>query len=74
MRRIINVPKRGIGATTLSRVQTYAEENDLSFYNALKLADDIPSIGKAGAKIKPFVTFIQSMRSKVEYLLSLIHI
>lgn len=68
VRRIINVPKRGIGATTLSRVQTYAEENDLSFYNALKLADDIPTIGKAGAKIKPFVTFIQSMRSKVEYL------
>ena len=68
VRRIINVPKRGIGATTLSRVQTYAQENDLSFYNALKLADDIPSIGKAGAKIKPFVTFIQSMRSKVEYL------
>lgn len=68
VRRIINVPKRGIGATTLSRVQAYAEENDLSFYNALKLADDIPTIGKAGAKIKPFVTFIQSMRSKVEYL------
>ena len=68
VRRIINVPKRGIGATTLSRVQTYAAENDLSFYNALKLADDIPSIGKAGMKIKPFVTFIQSMRSKVEYL------
>ncbi len=68
VRRIINVPKRGIGATTLSKVQTYAQENELSFYNALKLADDIPTIGKAGAKIKPFVTFIQSMRSKVEYL------
>ena len=68
VRRIINVPKRGIGATTLSRVQAYAEENDLSFYNALKLAEDIPSIGKAGTKIKPFVTFIQSMRSKLEYL------
>lgn len=68
VRRIINVPKRGIGATTLSRVQTYADEMDVSFYNALKLADDIPSIGKAGVKIKPFVNFIQTMRSKVEYL------
>lgn len=68
VRRIINVPKRGIGATTLGRVQAYAAEEGLSFYNALKLADDIPSIGKAGAKIRPFVTFIQSMRSKVEYL------
>lgn len=68
VRRIINVPKRGIGAATLGRVQDYATDMDLSFYNALKMADDIPSIGRAGAKIKPFVTLIQSMRSKIEYL------
>ncbi len=68
VRRIINVPKRGIGATTLGRVQEYAADNDMSFYNALKMADDISSIGRAGVKIKPFVTLIQSMRSKVEYL------
>ncbi len=68
VRRIINVPKRGIGATTLGRVQEYAADNDMSFYNALKMADDISTIGRAGVKIKPFVTLIQSMRSKVEYL------
>lgn len=68
VRRIINVPKRGIGTTTLGRVQEYAADNDMSFYNALKMADDISSIGRAGGKIKPFVTLIQSMRSKVEYL------
>lgn len=68
VRRIINVPKRGIGATTLGRVQEYAADNDMSFYNALKMADDISSIGRAGGKIKPFVTLIRSMRSKVEYL------
>ncbi|MCI9416059.1 MAG: DNA helicase PcrA [Eubacterium sp.] len=65
VRRIINVPKRGIGATTLSRVQEYAIANGISFYDALKKADDIPSIGKASAKIRPFVLFIQSMRSKL---------
>lgn len=68
VRRIINVPKRGIGAATLGRVQDYAAEMDLSFYNALKMADDIPSLGRAGVKIKPFVTLIQSIRSKLEYL------
>lgn len=68
VRRIINVPKRGIGATTLARVQTYANENELSFYNALKLAEDIPSLGRSAGKIKPFVTFIQTMRSKMPYL------
>lgn len=65
VRRIINVPKRGIGATTLNRVQEYAIKNDLSFYDALKMAEDIPSIGKASVKIRPFVLFIQSMRSKL---------
>lgn len=65
VRRIINVPKRGIGATTLNRVQEYAIARDLSFYDALKAADEIPSIGKASAKIRPFVLLIQSMRSKL---------
>lgn len=65
VRRIINVPKRGIGATTLNRVQEYAIAQDMSFYNALKVAEDIPSIGKASAKIRPFVLFIQAMRSKL---------
>lgn len=68
VRRIINVPKRGIGAATLGRVQDYATEMEISFYNALKMADDIPSLGRAGLKIKPFVTLIQSIRSKLEYL------
>lgn len=65
VRRIINVPKRGIGATTLNRVQEYAIARELSFYDALKTADEIPSIGKASAKIRPFVLLIQSMRSKL---------
>ena len=68
VRRIINVPKRGIGATTLNRVADYAAEQDLSFYNALKMADDIPTLGKSAAKIHPFVNFIQVMRSKLELI------
>jgi len=68
VRRIINVPKRGIGATTLARVQEYANTQDISFYNALRAAEDITTLGKAAGKIKPFVLFIQMMRSKVEFL------
>ncbi len=68
VRRIINVPKRGIGATTLNRVQAYAGERGLSFYNALRMAEEIPSIGKASIKVRAFVNFIQTMRSKVEFL------
>lgn len=69
VKRIINVPKRGIGATTINRVQDYADENGLSFYDALKMVEDIPTIkNAAAAKVRPFVTFIQSMRSKMPYL------
>ncbi len=47
VRRIINIPKRGIGATTLSRVQEYATEQDISFYDALKEAEKIPKLEAA---------------------------
>ena len=68
MRRILNVPKRGIGATTVNRVSDYAESYDISFYDALKRADEIPSIGKAASKVKPFVNLIQVFRSKLEFI------
>lgn len=66
VRRIINVPKRGIGATTLGRIQDYAEKMDVSFYDALRVAEEVPSIGRSLSKIEGFVTFIQSLRSKAD--------
>lgn len=65
VRRVLNVPKRGIGATTMAKVQEYAIEHDISFYYALRGASEIPGLGKAAMKILPFVTFIQTMRSKL---------
>ena len=66
VRRIINVPKRGIGATTLGRIQDYADKMSVSFYDALRVAEEIPSIGRSLSKIDGFVTFIQSLKSKAE--------
>lgn len=66
VRRILNVPRRGIGATTVERVQTYAYENDVSFYDALKNAESISTIARAAAKIHPFVTMIQAFRARLE--------
>lgn len=68
VRRIINVPKRGIGLTTLAKVQAYANEHEIHFYEALRAASEIPSIGRAAAKIEPFVTLIQALRSKVDLI------
>ncbi len=66
-KRIINVPKRGIGATTIARVQDYADMRNISFYDALREADQIVSIGKSAGKLEPFVMMIQSFRSKLEF-------
>ena len=64
--RIINVPKRGIGATTVSRVKDYARINSLSMYDALKKAREIPGIGAAAKKIAGFVEVIEGFREKNE--------
>jgi len=67
VRRIINIPKRGIGAATIAKVQDYAQLHDISFYDALRQAGEITTIGRAGDKIRPFVDLIQTFRSKLEY-------
>ncbi|MGN1147322.1 MAG: DNA helicase PcrA [Lachnospiraceae bacterium] len=67
VKRIINVPRRGIGQTSIDKVQAYADERNISFYDALREAGQIMSLGKAAAKIEPFVLMIQTFRSKLEY-------
>ena len=68
VRRIINVPKRGIGMTTLNRVTEYGEARNMSFFDALECCDDIPRIGKTGEKIKGFVNMIEVFRAQSEYI------
>ncbi len=63
--RIINVPKRGIGAVTINKVQAYADSVNISFFEALESADRVPGIGKAILKIQPFVHLIHELRLKL---------
>ncbi len=67
VRRIINVPKRGIGATTLSRVGEFAVANDRGFYETLLQVEEVPGIGRGASKILPFTTLIQTLRAKQAY-------
>ncbi len=63
VRRIINVPRRGIGKTSIDRVSDYAVRTDRSFFDALCHAENIPDIGAAMRKIRGFTDFILRMRT-----------
>ncbi len=65
VKRIINVPRRGIGLTTIDRVSDHALGNDISFYESLKRAEYIPGLGRGTAKISPFISLIEVLKSKL---------
>ncbi len=63
MRRVLNVPARGIGPTTLLRIEEYAGQRDISTFEAMRTTDAVPGIGPAiRQKIKGFVTLIEGLR------------
>lgn len=64
VKRIINVPKRGIGAATIAKVEEYALQQEISFLDALFQAEDIPGIGKAAARLQKFTDLIADLREK----------
>lgn len=65
IRRIINVPKRGIGLTTIDRITTYSIEHGLSFYDALRSIDYIDGCGRAASKIIQFVSIIEHLKNSL---------
>ena len=69
VKRIINVPKRGIGATTIAKADTFAMERGITFFEALEQAEEIPGLSRAAAKLKGFVNFIYVLRSKAREML-----
>ncbi|MCR5249418.1 MAG: UvrD-helicase domain-containing protein [Lachnospiraceae bacterium] len=66
VQRIINVPKRGIGATSVAKVSAYAEAAGIDFFEACSRANEIPGIGKAGEKIRNFARMIISYRAALK--------
>lgn len=63
LRRIINVPKRSIGAASLEKVADYAQMKEITLFDALCEADQIKGLGRAENKIKGFVNLIRVLRS-----------
>lgn len=66
VRRIINVPKRGIGAATIDKIDQYAAQKGESLFDAMCEAEQIPALGKAAAKVTGFVNLIRVLRSGQE--------
>ncbi len=63
VRRIVNVPKRGIGLTSINRVQEYAASHEIGFYEALRGVDLIPNIGRGAAKLESFAALIEHFKA-----------
>lgn len=68
VRRIINVPKRGIGLTSINRVQEYASGREIGFYEALRAVDLIPNIGRSASKLESFVALIEHFKTDAKEL------
>ena len=66
VRRIINVPKRGIGLTTINRIQESAASRGIGFYDALSAPDLIPGIGRSASKLDSFAALIEYFKGRSE--------
>lgn len=65
VKRIINVPRRGIGLATVDRINNYAIEHEISFYDALSRAQFIPGLERSSSKLVPFVGLIEGLKSRL---------
>lgn len=61
--RIINIPKRGIGKTTIDRVASIAHEQEISFFSVLEHMAEYPELARARLKVLPFVELVTELRS-----------
>ncbi|MDN6260897.1 MAG: DNA helicase PcrA, partial [Staphylococcus simulans] len=68
LQRIINVPKRGIGPSSIEKIQAYARQNDLSMFDALAEADFIGLTKKVTKQAIDFYTLISNLIQEQEFL------
>ena len=66
VRRIINVPKRGIGLTTINRIQESATERGIDFYEALLAPGLIAGVGRSATKLDSFAALIEYFKTLAE--------
>ena len=62
VQRIINVPKRGIGAASIGKITAWASEQGMSFYDACARAAAVPGLGKTAGRVAVFTGQIEDFR------------
>ena len=65
LRRIVNVPSRKIGPTTVDKAQMIAAEQGVPLYDIFKTADQYPELKNVSGKLKDFTALIEELRSHV---------
>ena len=66
--RVVNVPKRGVGATSVAKAVNYAREHEMDLYEVLYHAKDVPDLSRAAAKIKGFTDIVEELREKLSQM------
>ncbi|WEV82466.1 DNA helicase PcrA [Bacillus velezensis] len=66
--RIVNVPKRGVGATSLEKIASYAAMNGMSMFQAVKQVDFIGVSAKAANALDGFGAMIENLTNMQDYL------
>ncbi len=66
VQRIINVPRRGIGAASIGKIMTWAAQQEISFYDGCTQAAFVPGMGKAAGKIQAFVSQMEEFRQRIQ--------
>jgi DNA helicase-2/ATP-dependent DNA helicase PcrA len=67
LKRIINVPKRGIGKVTVDKAEQLAIQNGVSIYSIIFQANSFPELSRAAAKLKTFTDTLARFRTMISY-------
>ena len=65
IKRIINVPKRGIGATTVDKLDMYAQTNEYNLYDALLDIEEVPGMTRNVEKIRKFTDMMEGFKARL---------
>lgn len=66
VRRVVNIPKRGIGATSIDKMQAYADTYEMSLLDAMFEASNVPGLNRAAAKVETFTNLILDFRDMLK--------